>query len=69
MATNNQLMSDVDEYGFQRDEAENEFKSLYLQILTKRSLRWAKVFPSRLERGRTLQRFIRKGKNDDKFVG
>jgi hypothetical protein len=61
MTSNKQLISDVDEYGFQRDDAENEFKSQYYQILTRRSLRWNKVFSSRLERGRTLQRFIRKG--------
>lgn len=61
MSSSKQLISDVDEYGFERDEAEREFKSRYYNILTRRSLRWNKVFSSRLERSRTLQRFIRKG--------
>lgn len=56
-------MSDVDEYGFARTEEENQFKSNYFETLTRRSLRWNKVFPNRFEAGRHLQRFIRKGKS------
>lgn len=54
-------MSDVDEYGFTRTTEENQFKSNYFEVLTRRSLRWNKVFPNRFEAGRRLQRFIRKG--------
>ena len=61
MTSSKQLISDVDEFGFQNSSDENEIKSKYYQILTQRSLRWGKVFSSKLERGRTLQRFIRKG--------
>lgn len=57
----NQLMSEVDEYGFVRTPEENQFKSSYYVVLTRRSLRWSKAFPERLEAGRRLQRFIRKG--------
>lgn len=59
--SHNQLMSDVDEYGFTRTAEENKIKSDYYEVLTRRSLRWNKVFPSRIQSGRTLQRFIRKG--------
>lgn len=56
-----QLLSDVDEYGFTKTEEENRFKSNYYTILTRRALRWTKMFPNRIEEGRKLQRFIRKG--------
>lgn len=60
--THHFLMSDVDEYGFIRTDQENTLKAAYFEILTKRSLRWNKVFSNgRIEAGRRLQRFIRKG--------
>ena len=56
------MMSDVDEYGFVKNESENMFKSDYLATLTKRAVRWQKIFPSsRIEQGRCLKRFVSKG--------
>ncbi|CRK97796.1 CLUMA_CG011175, isoform A [Clunio marinus] len=59
--TNKQIMSNVDEYGFEKTKEENEIKSKYYEVLTKRSLRWNKVFPGQIIAGRRLNRFIRKG--------
>lgn len=57
------MISDIDEYGFVKSEQENLYKQKYYEILSKRALRWNQVFgTSQIERGRTLRRFIRKGK-------
>lgn len=61
---NKQLMSDVDEYGFAKTEEENHMKANYYEILTRRALRWRKIFPdNEFKDGRQLQRFIRKGES------
>lgn len=62
------LTPDVDEYGFKKSpnsiEIVNEYKSIYYHILTRRSMRWTKIFASRLSEGQKLRRFIRKGESE-----
>ena len=57
----------MDEYGFERPDdfdykAYDEFMSKYMEILTRRSIRWSTIINQKsLSDGRTLKRFVRKG--------
>lgn len=65
MNQNQFLTSDIDEYGFVKSTNSKEFheyKSIYYHILTRRSMRWTKIFGDRIKEGQILRRFIRKGK-------
>lgn len=62
------VRSKFDEYGFERpdnfDYVEYEkFMSVYLTVLTKRSMRWLRLMASnpRLKRNNRLRLFVRKG--------
>lgn len=67
MSGNQMLTSDVDEYGFIKssntEDFINKYKSVYYHILTRRSMRWTKLFATRIEEGQKLRRFIRKGES------
>lgn len=56
------LSSDIDEYGFvNSSKVFQDYKSIYYHILTRRSMRWSKIFAAKVDDGQRLRRFIRKG--------